>query len=406
MKKQNYYNILFIIILASLGCYAPTFINIPDQVYKFITYSTLAIFIILTLQIKNLHKEFIYYSILILSICQLLSAYNAYIFKGQSLSVSLLATMQSFAYILYIPLCKSQLNIRKLEKIIQIFAVGYLLCSLFNHLSPIPLFGSADLGDDRGGTRFRLVGIYWVIFFLFLKINKYAINGKNKDLWWIILSACGILLSLTRQDILVSALLGYFLFLFKTKPAKKIIFLIISATFAIFILPQIKIVDALIQKSIQDKDAQEEYDNIRIVAASYFLFGYPRNTQQILFGVGIPAFGKSQYGIEYEYEQESLRVFREDVGYCGFYYNHGLIATVLLIAVFIRVLYLKVPDEYIYLKFFSGAFLLLNIASAPSQVNLSIIPFIIMLYMSITVHNNNKNQNPQQKLKSMKYDFQ
>lgn len=382
-KQKKYGNLLLIIIFASLGFYAPTFINIPDQIYKLITYSVVGVFMILTSKAKSPYKGFVYYSILCISFCQILSAFNAYIFKGQPISISLLATMQGFAYILFVPLCKSQLTIKNIEKIIKIFAVAYLICSLINHLSPITLFGSADSGDDRGTTRFRLIGIYWLIFFLFLKINKFVLKEKPKDLLWIILSFLGILLSLTRQDILVSALLGFLLFFFKAKPVKKVIFIIITAFITIFIMPQIRIVDALIQKSFQEKEAQEQYDNVRIVAASYFLFGYPRNTEQILFGVGIPAFGKSQYGTQYEQEQDILKLYREDVGYCGFYFNFGLIATCLLIIVFVRVLFFKIPEEYIYLKYFSGAFLLLNIASAPSQTNSSIIPFTIMLYMVI-----------------------
>ena len=38
-----------------------------------------------------------------------------------------------------------------------------------------------------------------------------------------------------------------------------------------------------------------------------------------------------------------------------------------------------------YLKYYAGAFLLLNIASAPCQNNVSIIPFMLGLYLTVKV---------------------
>ena len=59
---------------------------------------------------------------------QILSAFNAFLYEGQSLSVSLLATKQGLAYILFIPLVKSKLSISDMEKIALIF---YSVLSLF-----------------------------------------------------------------------------------------------------------------------------------------------------------------------------------------------------------------------------------------------------------------------------------
>ena len=71
--------------------------------------------------------------------------------------------------------------------------------------------------------------------------------------------------------------------------------------------------------------------------------------------------------------------------FCGFYYNYGIIATSLLVMLFVWMLFLKLPDRYVYLKYYAGAFLLLNIASAPCQNNVSIIPFMLGLYLTVKV---------------------
>ena len=392
MKTKKLYILLSFIIAASLSCFRPNFISIPDTTYKFVTYFLTLLFICVTYRNNRVNDKFFTYSIVLLSLCQLLSAYNAFAFEGQSLGVSILATMQGFAYILFIPLSKSRINSDDIEKIVKVFAVGFLLCSLINRFSPITLFGSADEGSDRGATRFRIVGIYWAMFYLLMKVNHYALRRQRQNLYWIIAMGMAILSSLTRQDIVVSFLMAGLLFFQNVKPIKKIIFVGCLIFLVTVVLPRFTIYNSLVEKTMEEKDAQEHanYDNIRIVAADYFLFEYPRNTQQVLFGVGVPSFGNSTYGDQFLRTQEFLKVFREDVGYCGFYYNYGLIATVLIILMFGRVLFLKLPDRYIYLKYYSGAFLLLNIASAPCLPNLSIIPFVISLYLANLVKLSNR----------------
>lgn len=385
MKRSKYFGLTLAISVMSLELFNPTFIKISPQIFKFGLYLLMAIFVALTYKKKSIANKFVVRSILAISACQLLSAYNAYAFNGQPLSISLIATLQGFAFFLLIPLSKSKLSIADVEDIVKIFTVCYLICSFVNRLSPYPLFGSADDGADRGAIRFRLLGIYWVIFYFLLKINRYAIYGRRKDLYWILATGLGILLSLTRQDIAVSFLLGGMLYFIRAKMLKKMIFACLAAMLFFFVIPHVKIINSLVEKSMEEKAAQSQYDNIRLVAAEYYTFDYPRNIQQVLFGVGVPSFGNSAYGNLFERTQETLKVYREDVGYCGFYFNYGLIATVFVVLLFVWVQFIKIPQRYIYLKYYAAAFLLLNIASAPCQSNVSIVPFMFGLYLPIKI---------------------
>lgn len=380
MNKYKY-NLLIAIIMASLSCFSPTFISVPNTAFKLILYTLLLLFFIQTLSARSVLNKEITVSIYLLTFCQIVSAYNAYAFNGQNIGVSLIATMQGIAYILLIPLSKSGIKIKQIEKIALIFTICYLVCSVLNRLSPYPLFGSADEDVDRGAVRFRVVGIFWAVFLFLMKINKYTIKRKRSDLYWIIAIGIGILFSLTRQTIVISFAFGGMLYFAKSKLTEKLLFVLCTVSAFYIILPHMTIANSLIEKTIADREAQQQYDNIRLIAARYYAFEYPRNTQQVLFGVGVPSFGKSEYGNKMENIQKVLKVYREDVGYCGFYFNYGIVATILLIVIFVRVLFLKIPDEYVYLKYFSGTFLLFNIASAPCQVNSGIIPYVLMLYL-------------------------
>lgn len=114
------------------------------------------------------------------SFSKILSAFNAFLYEGQSLSVSLLATKQGLAYILFIPLVKSKLSISDMEKIALIFLFCFIAFSLVNRLTPSPLFGFADDFVERGAVRFRVIGVYWAMLALVMKANAYAIHAKKK----------------------------------------------------------------------------------------------------------------------------------------------------------------------------------------------------------------------------------
>ena len=97
--------------------------------------------------------------------------------------------------------------------------------------------------------------------------------------------------------------------------------------------------------------------------------------------MGIPSFGKSKYGNSFEYFSHSTGIYREDLGYSGFYYNHGLIALLLVIFLMLSSLRIPIPSDLQYLRYFMIAYILMNIASGQIEVNDCIIPFIYALFM-------------------------
>ena len=97
--------------------------------------------------------------------------------------------------------------------------------------------------------------------------------------------------------------------------------------------------------------------------------------------MGIPSFGKSKYGNSFDYFSQITGIYREDLGYSGFYYNHGLIALLLVIFLMISSLMIPVPKHLQYLRYFMVAYILMNIASGQIEGNDNIIPFIYALYM-------------------------
>ena len=387
MNRKISFILMILLIAASLSFFHPTFMVLNGQVYKFVTY-TCSILLFFGFG-KKTDKSNLIFSCLVfsISICQFLSAINAYQYYGQSLGVSIMANMQGFAYILLIPLMKVRFTLNDLERIIQVFAVCFILFSLINRLSPVPLFGSADDNIERGTVRFRVIGVYWAMFFLLMKVNDYALFSRKKAFYWALISMFAIVMTLTRQNILISFFMAGLLFFMRVSWRKKILYIVSILVLFLVILPHSQVYNSLIETTENDRNAQEQYDNIRLVAAEYFLEDCPRNTSQMLFGHGTPSFGNSSYGKQFENFQNFTGIYREDVGYCGFFHDFGLVTTLLMIVLFVWALFVKVSKRFLYLKCFIGAFLMLNIASAPCLANYNIIPFMLCLAM---IHKANK----------------
>lgn len=107
------------------------------------------------------------------------------------------------------------------------------------------------------------------------------------------------------------------------------------------------------------------YDNIRLVAFNYYGFEYPKNTNEILFGVGVPSFGKSQYGNEIDWTEENLKVYTSDVGYIDIYFKFGIVAVICMLLAQIVCMIRKTKLKYLYAKYYLIANMLLAIASTP-----------------------------------------
>lgn len=381
MSRKTTMLLMLLLVATSLGLFHPTFFALNGQVYKFVTYVCSILLIVGSWRTTEKCNAIFVYSVLGISICQILSAFNAYQYFGQSLGVSILATLQGFAYILLIPFMKSKLKTNDMEQIVQVFAVFFIIFSLINRLTSVPLFGKADDTIDRGVVRFRVIGVYWAMLFLLMKANAFALSSSRKNLLWALIAMFAIILTLTRQNILVAFFMASLLFFMRVNWKKKIMYIVAVLTVFFVVLPQSQIYNSLVEKTESDREAQDQYDNIRLVAAEYFLEDCPRNISQTLFGHGTPSFGNSSYGRQYENFQAFTGIYREDVGYCGFFYDFGLVSTTFLIFLFVKALFMKIPKRYLYLKYFAGAFLILNIASAPCLANYNIIPFMLCLAM-------------------------
>lgn len=373
------YRWIIFIILSSLSFYIPVFIPEITLISKYLLYISVTFFLFYVSKRKTVGKRLYSKVIIAILLCQLVSAYNAYIFLDQPLVVGIIATFQGFGFIVYLGLVKSKLTLRYAEKVIRLFGILFIIVSIIDRI--YPLFGTWAMDTDRGGVRFRLLGLTWVVLCFLMAINKY-LEGVNRKRNRLLAVFCfiAIVAAVTRQVIGVSLLLGGLLIFRRLSLYKKIVFSSILVFSFFVVLPKISVFQKLTDTTTKQVSANNHKADIRVVAFYYLTFE-PRNVNQILFGMGIPSFGKSKYGNSFEYFSHSTGIYREDLGYSGFYYNHGLIALLLVIFLMLSSLRISIPSDLLYLRYFMIAYILMNIASGQIEVNDCIIPFIYALFM-------------------------
>jgi membrane protein len=373
------YRWIIFIILSSLSFYIPVFIPEITLISKYLLYISVTFFLFYVSKRKTVGKRLYSKIIIAILLCQLASAYNAYIFLDQPLVVGIIATFQGFGFIVYLGLVKSKLTLRYAEKVIRLFGILFIIVSIIDRI--YPLFGTWAMDTDRGGVRFRLLGLTWVVLCFLMAINKY-LEGVNRKRNRLLAVFCfiAIVAAVTRQVIGVSLLLGGLLIFRRLSLYKKIVFSSILVFSFFVVLPKISVFQKLTDTTTKQVSANSHKADIRVVAFYYLTFE-PRNVNQILFGMGIPSFGKSKYGNSFEYFSHSTGIYREDLGYSGFYYNHGLIALLLVIFLMLSSLRIPIPSDLQYLRYFMIAYILMNIASGQIEVNDCIIPFIYALFM-------------------------
>lgn len=366
-NNKNTYMIFIFVCLASLQFYQLNFIPVDVTVWKFIYYFSITIMTAAILIHKTtditIYKNKCFTFIGAFILCQLISIYNVSQYKNQPLGISIVATLQYVGFLAYLLLCKSNITVRQCEKIISFFAWTFAVLTILNMMGGDALFGNYEFDADRGGMRYRLPGIGWVILFCFQNVNKYIEERKQRNMWIAVLMFIFTVLSLTRQVMAITFLLMVLMIIYKAKIYQKILVAIAILFATIFILPKVSIFNKMLNFTNDQMNAN--YDNIRIVAFNYYGFEYPKNTNEVLFGVGVPSFGKSQYGNEINWTEENLKVYTSDVGYIDIYFKFGIVALICIFLAQIVCIRRKTKLKYLYAKYYLVANMLLAIASTP-----------------------------------------
>jgi len=163
-----------------------------------------------------------------------------------------------------------------------------------------------------------------------------------------------------------------------------------------FILPEIPIYKALIETSKMELESNEtNQENARIRAFRFYSDEYQTNQFTRIFGHGVPSIGNSIWGKKFESETQSAGVYASDLGWVGFYWYFGLLATIGVFTLFYKGFRKEKDEKHEYLTYFCLAIILQSIASGPILIYHQVIALMLPLYLvyGIKTVSNTKNIN-------------
>lgn len=401
LREKNKYIIIVLIYLSAQNFFNP-FGMVSPQVGK----SLFSIFSLIGLcfafkskvklnRIKYSRKA---YKLLIISIC--ISIAMGSLFHDQSFMVSMIATLPYlFAYLFFFILMKLQVDKALIEKPLKILVV----CSLVMYLANLAVFPNKIFGESqeeydmsRGFVRLGVPMIEIVVTYFFYSINQWMIYRKKEYVYWIILTAILIFMSLTRQVIALSAVLGFLFVMQKASWFKKLAVMACCLFVTYFVLPQIPMVKTMIELSEQQSLDNKEDEDIRITAWRFYTSEFQTNELTPFLGNGVPSYGKSKWGNFVE-QTTALRTeggnacFTVDVGWAGFYWYFGAFTTFGLILMFWKGIIRKKNAGKQYLSY-SLAFVAISaVASGPILFYSQICSISLLFYLAYAKENSNRH---------------
>lgn len=314
-----------------------------------------------------------------------ISVVMASAFHMQSFTQSVITTMPYLlAYMMFFVLMKFDIPPDRLMKGYIVLAACAAVVYFINlYTMPFNVFGRSmfDAHDNRGFLRIPVVFIEFFPVILFYVINRWLLDGKPK---WILIGSgvsLVIVLSVIRQIIGLSVVLGLWFILKRASLKIKVGVIALFVAFAVVVLPRIPIYQALVELTEEQAEANDEEEDVRIGAWRYYTYEHQTNFLSPIFGNGMPALGVSRWGILQEAEMDELTAFFVDVGWAGLYWLFGAFTTIglltlMLVAIFRR----KAPQDQ-FLTYSLLFFFFTSFASGPPVYYWQIIDIMVVLYM-------------------------
>ena len=386
--------LLLIVILSAAGFYNPMGM-VPPLVSKVVFYLSMLAILFLghKVHVHTQLKDFPVKSYNMIFAGMIGSLIMAWIFQNQSFMVSAVAMLPYFlSYLSLAAICKCNISESFCYKLLFSLIVISIITYFVNLVTfPAMFFGGGDgenVDNSRGMLRLGVRYIELIILGLYFSIYNWLKFKKKK--WLVAIAVCTVMivLSLTRQVIALSAVLGC-LYAFKHMPwIKKLIFTGMIGFVVVYVVPEIPIYKAMVEVSEQQKEMNETRDDPRIRCFNFYTDTYQTNEVTRIFGNGVPSIGNSQWGNQFEIKSRQEGAYPSDLGWIGFYWYFGLIASLGVLSMFVRAAWKCRNTEKDYLTYYLISIILLSVLSGPVLYSTQIINTMLVVYLCYIPKNN------------------
>ncbi len=391
MLKRSDFTPSFIIftltVLASVG-----FFNfhgiLSDQLIKLLLYifTAASVFMAFTTSERSLGETNCHAGIYILMLTAMcFSGFMAYTQHSQPLitsAVSLMPFVLMYGYFFVM----LKFNFEP-ERIMRLYIALSVLSAVvyFINVATVPnnMFGEPIINEDfsRGIIRIPVVFIEMMPLLVFYAINKW--NDTNKKIWFVLMGFASLMifLSVIRQVIALTAVLGFWFLFRKLSIYKKLLLIVGALVMVVYVLPIIPVYRTMIELSEDQRDENDGEENIRIQAWRFYTYENQENVLTAIFGNGVPSAGNGTWGTIFDSEAEVTGMFTHDVGWAGYYFFFGIISTVALILVLLFAFFKPKPAQYQFLNYWIVFLVITSVASGPLLYYWQILDIAVVLGM-------------------------
>lgn len=318
----------------------------------------------------------------------------ASVFHAQSLSTSVITTLPFFlSYLFCFILLKLDIPEEKIIKTyIFLFAASTFVyfCNVLT--APNMMFGAPLTGEDlsRGILRIPVVFLEMIPLLVFYAINKLLVTRQKKWIWLIAGGVFMVIMSVTRQVIALTIVLGL-LFYFRSIALKwKVLMAMCVAAFVYWVLPAIPIYQTMFELSEKQIGLNSNKQDPRLAAWEYYTIGNQTNDLSPIFGNGVPAMDKSRWANQFYSETDDNGCLAADVGWAGFFWYFGAIATICLLIIFLKALLKHKSKDRLYLNYWLIMVLIMNFMSGLILFHFQIISISVVLYLVFNKKSNDE----------------
>jgi len=343
---------VFFLILFSLNYFSP--VDLPD-IFKQLRYVYLIIAICISIFYLDLKGKKFSVPVALIYISILISIPFAHFTWQQSWSDCFIGTLPYMIWICFFYLLHVKYPIEKLEKMLLIYGTLYIILYFFQlaHSNSVYFGFDEEFQESRGITRIIFPGGSVFFISVFIALNRFNLKSKYKIVWLAFLIA-GILipiLQVTRQLILFVLIIYTYHVSKKIQTRSKVMLVILITGITIYLTKSnIPVVQGI--KDAQLETNSEGLENIRIKAAKYFINDLAPNNINKFLGNGVPHGEKSKYNIYTTILADTKGYYLSDVGIVGIYIMFGIIAVLGYCLIWIRSFTIRLPEKYIYLKYY------------------------------------------------------
>ena len=398
MRRQLEIAFVFVLILISLKFFDARFLN--DSFLNYLLFLTLIFTVVISVPyVVPPNKGFVF-PVQLLLFSMFVSIIMAGLYWDQSLIDSLIATAPYLVFFFFFFLLHIRFPVSILEKIIITYGILYIILYVFEFInSPTVYFGKPLWGEEylesRGIVRIIFPGGGVFILTSFIAINKLTSQSKNKLLWSVLVLSGLIIpvLQVTRQFI-AGILLIYLYHIIRTFSLSKKILIFVALIILIFLILNIDhpIINGLIESTESDANLGKDY--IRVLAGEFFLTDFSPDFWTQFFGNGVPYVGTSNFGYYVEMLGITQNYFLSDVGIIAVYTMFGLPAIIAYFLIWGKSLFIPLPEEFQYLKYYLWFILLTSLTWYTTYHYHYLIITVYVLYMYQAVYLKYRDEEP------------